>query len=225
MKYRLVSLLLVPFIFLQTHAYTDKAVFNELVYQIRDPKTNPAQFRRSLKKIGEYLAVQVLEELEQTETSIETLLGESATHTLCNEKPVLITILRAGVPLYLGVQKVFSDSESGFLGMARNEETLAAKTDYVALPDIEGKCVCIIDTMLATGGSILDAVKLIEKYKPKKIIIISAIASEPGIARIAEYNPDIKVYAAAVDPTLNEKGYIVPGLGDAGDRCYGLKIT
>ncbi|NNM43970.1 MAG: uracil phosphoribosyltransferase [Chlamydiae bacterium] len=150
-------------------------------------------------------------------------MGSTASHALCAEKPVLITILRAGLPLCYGVHKIFSDSEVGYLGMARNEETLQPKTDYIAIPNVRDKCVIIIDTMIATGGSILDAIRIVEKQGPKKIIVIGAIAAEAGIAKIVEYNPNIKIYAAAIDPQLNEKGYIIPGLGDAGDRCYGQK--
>jgi uracil phosphoribosyltransferase len=203
-------------------AFADLAI-DRLVYQIRDPQTGAADFRNALEKIGEYLADDVLYELETKECTVTTLTGAEATADLVCEKPVLVTILRAGLPLNYGLQKVFSDSEVGFIGMARNEETLKADINYIALPEMEGRTVIISDTMLATGGSFLDAIKIVEAYKPKKIICVAAIASEPGIARIEAYNPDIEVITAAVDPILNDVGYIVPGLGDAGDRAYGNK--
>lgn len=196
---------------------------NQLVYDIRNPNTEGMRFRETLETIGEYLALNVLEELSKEEQTIYTLTGREATHTLVSETPVLVTILRAGLPLNAGVHNVFPDAKVGFLGMSRNEKTLRATTDYIALPDLKDRVVIISDTMLATGGSLLQAIKLIEESEPKKIYIITAIASSAGIDLISNYNPDIKIFAAAIDPELNDKGYIIPGLGDAGDRCYGKK--
>ncbi len=201
----------------------DRRSLSHLVHDIRDPKTERKEFRTALEKIGEYLALEVLQELNTKHVEVQTLTGATAIHVLCDEDPVLITILRGGVPLLIGMQEIFSNSEVGFLGMARNEETLEAKTTYVGIPDIKNKTVIIGDTMVATGGSMLDAIKIIEEWGPKEIIVICAIAAKDGISRILNYNPKIKIFAAATDPTLNEKGYIVPGLGDAGDRSYGQK--
>jgi uracil phosphoribosyltransferase len=194
-----------------------------LVYEIRDPMTGPKLFRESLEKIGEYLALEVQEDLTKKTQSIKTLLGETATHDLCDEKPVIVTILRAGLPLCSGVQKVFPVSEVGFITMSRNEETLISDVSYVALPNVKGRCVIIADTMIATAGSVIKAIKIVEQCNPKKIVVVGAIAAKYGLSKIAEYNPDIKVYVAAIDPLLDHRGYIVPGLGDAGDRAYGEK--
>ncbi|MBS0651339.1 MAG: uracil phosphoribosyltransferase [Verrucomicrobia bacterium] len=200
-----------------------KTVLNQLVYEIRNPETKGEDFRKALEKIGEYLAIEVMDLLEQKKVDVETLTNASATHFLLEEQPVLVTILRAGVPLCMGVHKVFPDAEVGFIAMSRNEETLLPDVEYVAIPDIKDKSVILADTMIATAGSILDAIKIIEARGPKKIYIIGAIAAEPGIQRIKQAYPSVHIIAAAVDPTLNEKGYIVPGLGDAGDRAYGRK--
>lgn len=204
---------------------TEKAriALSERVYEIRDPKTDLYHFRKALHKIGEYLALDVKQALQTKEVQIETVTGAKASHMLCGEDPVLITILRAGVPLFLGVQKVFANAEAGFIGMSRNEETLVAKTEYIGIPDVSAKCVIVIDTMIATGGSILDAIKIIQAHRPKKIVVLGAIASKQGLQAITAYDPNIKIFVAQVDDTLNEKGYIVPGLGDAGDRAYGKK--
>ena len=201
------------------------SALDHLVYQIRDPETKGGDFRQALEKIGEYLALEVMEQLEHEEVQIETLLGETATHRRLAEVPVLVTILRAGVPLCTGVQNVFSNAEMGFIAMSRNEETLQADVEYVAVPDLKGKHVILVDTMIATGGSILDALKLIELHNPKRVFVVGAIASEPGIERIRRAYPSVEILAAAIDPLLNDKGYIVPGLGDAGDRSYGHKKT
>lgn len=204
-------------------AESQSQILNELVYEIRNPATGPEQFRGALQKIGENLALDVLEELPKEEVKVQTLTGTEAKHLLVKETPVLVTILRAGLPLNAGVQKVFPNAPVGFLAMARNEKTLKAETSYVALPALKGKIVILTDTMLATGGSLLDAIKIVEQRQPKKIYVIAAIASKPGIDRLAKYSSAIKVFAAAVDPSLNDKGYIIPGLGDAGDRAYGEK--
>ncbi|MBS3905290.1 MAG: uracil phosphoribosyltransferase [Simkania sp.] len=203
------------------HAQTQ--ALNQLVYEIRDPKTDALHFRNALETIGEYLALDVLEELNTKEATVQTLTGADATHSLVDEIPVLVTILRAGLPLNSGVQKVFPHSEVGFLAMSRNETTLKAQVDYIALPNLKNRRIILTDTMLATGGSLLDAIRIIKQYQPKTIFVLAAIASKPGIARITQYDPSIKIFAAAIDPSLNDKGYIIPGLGDAGDRSYGDK--
>ena len=223
--HRLLTFAIAISFFAAAHAYQEKKsiILDPWVYEIRDPETGKEKFRQALTKIGEYLGLEALSELPTECVEVQTLTGATAKHHLCSEDPVLVTILRAGIPLCIGVQNIFPESEVGFIAMSRDEETLKAKIDYVGVPDVEGKCVIIIDTMIATGGSMLDAIKIVEARTPKKIIVIGAIASEFGIASIMEHNSEIKIFAAAIDPQLNEKGYIVPGLGDAGDRAYGRK--
>lgn len=194
-----------------------------LIYEVRDPKTESEKFRDNLTKIGEYLAFQAIPELPTKQIQVNTLTGATAVHELCSEEPVLVTILRAGLPLCAGVQKVFPKSEVGFIAMSRNEETLKAKVEYIALPEMKDKTVIMVDTMIATAGSMLDAIKIIEQRNPRKILVIGAMASNYGISAILAHNANIKIFAAVVDPLLNEKGYIVPGLGDAGDRSFGKK--
>ena len=217
--------LLTLFVLMISGAFAQNQALNQLVYEIRHPQTEPGRFRKALETIGEYLAIDVLEELGTEETSVKTLTGADATHTLVVETPVLVTILRAGLPLNAGVHKVFPNSEVGFIAMARNEETLKADVSYVALPELKNRTLILTDTMLATGGSLLDAIKIVEKYEPANIYVITAIASKPGIDRIMQHNPKIKIFSAATDPSLNEHGYIIPGLGDAGDRSFGKKSS
>lgn len=204
-------------------AVAQTQAIDQLVYEIRNPQTDAPHFRKALSKIGEYLALNVLEELNTKETGVETLTGKVATHRLLEESPVLVTILRAGLPLNDGVQRVFPHAEVGFIAMSRNEETLKAQVDYIGIPCLQDQCVILSDTMLGTGGSIIDAITILQHYKPKKIFVIAAVASVPGIARIKERYPEVKIFAAVTDPALNDKGYILPGLGDAGDRAYGKK--
>lgn len=220
---KIVFLALAIIVHLSSFAQTQ--ALNQLIYEIRNPQTQRFQFRQALEKIGEYLALNVLEELPTKEMTTQTLTGEQATHQIVAETPVLVTILRAGLPLNAGIHKVFPEAELGFLAMSRNEETLKAKVDYVGMPDLENRIVILSDTMLATGGSLIDALQIIEQYKPKEIFVIAAIASVQGVAKVMQSYPNVKMFVAAIDPKLNNKGYIVPGLGDAGDRSYGIKCS
>ncbi|MEI7718794.1 MAG: uracil phosphoribosyltransferase [archaeon] len=195
-----------------------------LLYKIRNPNTGSEDFRSSLEKIGEYIGLEIANYLEVESVKIKTSLGRDVEHILLRESPALVTVLRAGIPLYNGLQKAFPESETGFIGAMRDERTLKSKISYCALPNIRDKIVILTDTMLATGGSLIDCAELIKQLSPRRIILASAIASQQGIKRINEYDGTIKVYTAAIDPELNENGYIVPGRGDAGDRCFGEKI-
>ncbi len=174
------------------------------LHPIRNPQTQRADFRNSLESIGEYMALQILEELPSEPKSIRTLTNEEASHSLPCEEPVLVTILK-----------------TVFFAMARNEKTLKADTSYIAFPDIKDKYVILSDTMLGTGGSIIDALTILYSKGPKKIYVLVAIASQTEIDGVKGKFPEAALFPAAVDPKLNDKGYIVPGLGDAGDRCYG----
>lgn len=196
---------------------------DQLIFNIRNPKTPPSKFRDSLQSIGEYLALDVLAALPKKEVSVTTMTGENSTHFLPDEIPILVTILRAGLPLHIGIQKIFSDSEVGFFAISRNEETLESKIEYISLPNLKDRYVILSDTMLATGGSILNAIGAIQNYNPKKIFLITALASRPGLDRLLEEYPEIAIFTGTIDPNVNDRGYIVPGLGDAGDRSYGEK--
>lgn len=201
------------------------SVPDELIFAIRDPKTDRKKFRDTLESIGEYVALDVLNALPTKKISLQTITGESATHFLCDTIPVLITILRAGLPLHRGIEKVFPLSEVGFFAISRNEETLESKIQYTSLPNLKDRYVILSDTMLATGGSILNAIRVIQSYNPKKIFVVTALGSRFGVDRVSQEYPNVIIFTAAIDPCVNDKGYIVPGLGDAGDRAYGEKYT
>jgi uracil phosphoribosyltransferase len=195
-----------------------------LVYQLRDPKTKSSDFRANLERIGEYLGIEIAKNLKTEEKKIETILNKTARHNLIMQEPVLITILRAGIPLYQGMQRAYPNAIVGFIGASRDEKTLKSTISYIALPEIKDKTIILCDTMLATGGSLIESIEVLKRDNPKKVIIACAIASKPGINRIKSYDKTIEIYSAAIDPKLNERGYILPGLGDAGDRCYGRKV-
>ncbi len=208
-----------------TFSYGNGEVLNDSLYlhhhvaTIRRTETNRAQFRQSLKKIGEYLAIESMSELETATTNIETPLG-TAPHLVCTEEPVLVTILRAGMPLLEGVQEVYPNATVGFFAMARNEKTFVPEVGYIGVPDVQDKCVILVDTMVGTAGSANAAIEDLKKRGAKKIIFLCVMISSEGFENL---DPQVKVIAAAVDPILNEKKYLVPGLGDAGDRSYGPK--
>lgn len=199
-------------------------LLEQAIYTIRDPRTGRAEFRKSLERIGEYLGLEIAQTLPTQDIPITTCLGTTATHNLLYEQPILVTLLRAGIPLYTGLQNIFTEAESGFLGTMRDEETLQSKTTYIALPNLTNKTIILADTMIATGGSIIDALDILKPRTPKRIILAGCIASEKAITRLEEHFQPQDIHIAAIDPHLNEKGYIVPGLGDAGDRSYGRKV-
>ncbi|NGX31124.1 MAG: Uracil phosphoribosyltransferase [Chlamydiae bacterium] len=194
------------------------------LFVIRNPQTNRVEFRKAMKKIGESLAVRISKNLSTKTASIKTVLEKSADHQLLDEDLVLVTILRAGLPMLNGMMKVFPDAEIGFLAMKRNEKTLLPTVFYQGMPSLKGKTVIIADPMIATGGSMLDAVKIVESLGAKRIIVAGAMSTDHGIGKIKQYKSEIPIYSGVIDPLLNEIGYIVPGLGDAGDRSFGLKI-
>ena len=201
-------------------------ILEHLVYKLRDPQTDRKEFRETLEKLGELIGIEIAKDLELTKKTITTVMGVSATHELISEEPLLMPILRAGIPLGYGLHRVFPYADMGFIGAMRNEEseTSEATVSYTTTPEeVKDKVIVLADTMIATGGSILETVKIIEKHEPKRIILASAICAKQGLEKILQYNPKIEIYAAAIDPILNGNNYIVPGLGDAGDRCYGSK--
>jgi len=171
--------------------------------------------------IGIYLGFRLSHGLATTERSITTALGCDAVHKVPSEDPVLVTILRASMPVYEGVQKVFPMACSGFIGAERDEVTLESKITYVRIPDLKGKQVVVVDTMIATGNDMVAALGVVERYKPERMIVAGAIVARPGMEKLFGCYPELSLYAGVIDPELNEKGYIKPGLGDAGDRSYG----
>lgn len=185
------------------------------------------RFRRNLERLGEILAYEVSKTLEYSPVSIQTPLGIASSQTLV-QQPVLATILRAGLPMYYGFSNVFDHAESAFSGAYRGQHkedyTFEITTDYLAAPRLEGRPLILVDPMLATGKSLLATYKLLESHgKPSQVHIAVALASKQGIAFIEENLPTAYIWAGAIDNDLNQKSYIVPGLGDAGDLCFGGK--
>ncbi|MFZ0100257.1 MAG: uracil phosphoribosyltransferase [Gemmobacter sp.] len=191
---------------------------------MRDKETSTAGFRRLLKEISLLLAYEVTRELEMTTTRIETPLEPMDAPTLDGKKLALISILRAGNGLLDGILELIPAARVGFVGLYRDPETLQPVQYYCKLPDHLDERICIVvDPMLATGNSSAAAVDLLKKAGARNIRFLCLLAAPEGVARMKEAHPDVPIVTAALDSHLNEHGYIVPGLGDAGDRMFGTK--
>ena len=212
------------------------SVLNQYLCEIRDVdiQKDPMRFRRNIERIGEFMAMELSKTLAYTPTRVQTPLGVAEVNTIA-EPLVLATILRAGLPLHQGFLNVFARAENAFLSAYRRvgrtvhgEDHFAIVAEYMAAPDIEGKTMIIGDPMLATGMSMaVGYLALLRHGKPQHTHLRCTTATPQSIDYIRrELNDreDVTLWCATVDPILNEQKYIVPGLGDAGDLCYGTKI-
>lgn len=208
------------------------SVANHFLYQLRDSEIQKDRFRfrKNLERLGEIMAYEISKTLTFDQKSVNTPLGNSSVAIIKNQ-PVLISVLRAAIPFYQGFLNFFDDSDSGFIGAYRKEETEDSKNieiDYLyqAAPSIDGREVIIIDPMLATGKSFIKTIEnLYKNGKPSKIHIASVIAAPEGIAFLEKnISPSVEIWICSLDEKLNNKSYIIPGLGDAGDLSFGVKL-
>ena len=208
------------------------SVLNQFLSEIRDVhiQKDPMRFRRNIERIGEVMAIELSKELAYKPTEVQTPLAK-ATVNIPDEQLVLATILRAGMPLHQGFLNIFDHAENAFLSAYRraNEKgELEIIAEYMAAPIIDGKTLIVADPMLATGMSMeVGYLALLKHGQPKHTHLCCAIATPQSIEymrRTLNDREDVTLWCAAVDPILNEKKYIVPGLGDAGDLCYGVKV-
>jgi uracil phosphoribosyltransferase len=191
---------------------------------MRDKETPTAVFRQLLREISHLLAYEVTRELEMTTKWIETPLTEMKAPVLDGRKLALVSILRAGNGLLDGMLDLIPSARVGFVGLYRDEKTLKPVQYYCKLPgELADRLVIAVDPMLATGNSSVAAIDLMKAAGATNIRFLCLLAAPEGVARMKEAHPDVPVVTAALDERLNEKGYIVPGLGDAGDRMFGTK--
>jgi uracil phosphoribosyltransferase len=191
---------------------------------LRDRDTSTADFRRLVDEVTLLLTYEATKDLATEEVEVETPLERTTVKRISGKKVAICPILRAGMGMLDGVLSLISGARVGFIGLYRDEETLEAVEYYVKLPnDIAERDVILLDPMLATGNSTAAAVATVKEAGATSIRLIALIAAPEGIARVTEQHPDVRIVVAAIDRALNEKGYIVPGLGDAGDRLYGTK--
>jgi len=191
---------------------------------MRERDTSTASFRRLLREISLLLAYEVTRDLPMTTKAIETPLTEMEAPILRGKKLVLVSILRAGNGLLDGVLELVPAARVGFIGLYRDEMTLQPVQYYAKVPaDLDERVTIVLDPMLATGNSSAAAVTLLKEKGATDIRFLCLLAAPEGVARMAEAHPDVLIVTAALDSHLDDKGYIVPGLGDAGDRMFGTK--
>ena len=191
---------------------------------LRNKKTGTKEFRELVKEISVFLCYEAMRNVKLDKVEIETPIEKMKTKKLDEDKYAFVPILRAGMGMLDGVIDVVPNAKIGHVGMYRDETTFEPVNYFFKVPkDIQKKTVFVLDPMLATGGSAIDAIKLLKEKKVKNIIFICIIAAPEGLELVTNKYPDVDIYCACIDKHLNENKYIVPGLGDAGDRIFGTK--
>jgi uracil phosphoribosyltransferase len=191
---------------------------------LRDKNTGTKKFRELISEISVLLCYEALKDAQLDDVVVETPLEKYKTQSLNEDKYAFVPILRAGMSMVEGIINVIPNAKIGHIGLYRNEETLEPVEYYYKMPkNIKNREVLVLDPMLATGGSGIDAIDLLKSKGVKKIKFLCIIAAPEGLKVIEEKHPDVQIYCAHIDDHLNENAYIVPGLGDAGDRIFGTK--
>jgi uracil phosphoribosyltransferase len=205
------------------------SLVNSWINELRnvEVQTDRMKFRRNMERIGEIAAFEISKKLDYKEMEITTPLDKIKVKEIAVQ-PVITTILRAGVPLFHGVLNYFDKADCGFVAAYRKHDMndyFSIKQDYLTCPNIEGRPLIVADPMLATGASLIEALKdLLTHGKPSQIHIVAAIASRQGAEAIRTAYPEAQIWIGAIDEELTSKGYITPGLGDAGDLSFGEKL-
>ncbi len=203
------------------------SILNHFLGQLRDVnvQNDSMRFRKNMERIGEIMAYELSKKLSYTNCSIQTPLGTKDT-MMIKDEVVLCSILRAGLALHTGFMSFFDDAENGFVSAARTHGAEEILVEYQAAPSFQDKCLLLLDPMLATGHSMVAVFnQLLQKEQPKEIHICVVIAAPEGIDYLKQHLPEnIHLWVASLDDCLNEKKYIIPGIGDAGDLAYGEKL-
>jgi uracil phosphoribosyltransferase len=208
----------------------NNSLLNHWVAELRDVhvQNDRMRFRRNIERIGEVAAYELSKTLQYKSVEVTTPLGIAPTQLL-TEQPVLATILRAGLPLHQGMLNYFDKADNAFISAYRKHHpdgSFEISLEYLSCPNLNGRVLILCDPMLATGASLVETIQAIQKtYTPAQIHIVVTIASQKGIEYVEkELGADTPIWCAAIDPILNDKSYIVPGLGDAGDLAFGTKM-
>ena len=203
---------------------TDHPLIQHKLSLLRDKRTGSKEFRELVGEISMLMCYESTRDLPLKEVEVETPVGIARTKVISGRKLAFIPILRAGLGMVEGVLSLIPAAKVGHIGIYRNPETLTPVEYYCKLPsDIPQRDVFVLDPMLATGGSAADAVTLIKKRNPKSIRVMCILAAPEGLEYFTSSHPDVPLYVAAIDSALSDHGYILPGLGDAGDRIFGTK--
>ena len=191
---------------------------------IRNKETGSKDFRELVEEVSMLMAYEVTRDLSTEEVEIETPICKTKCQMLSGKKVAIVPILRAGLGMVDGMLKLIPAAKVGHIGLYRDEETLQPVEYFCKLPqDIAERDIIVVDPMLATGGSAADAITMLKKRGAKNLRLMCLISSPEGIVFVQNAHPDVDIYVAGIDEKLNENGYIVPGLGDAGDRLFGTK--
>ena len=202
----------------------DHPLIKHKIAILRDEKTGMKEFRELIEEIATLMTYEAFKDVPTKKVMVKTPLEETEQTVVVEKSIVLVPVLRAGLGMVNGVHVLFPTAKVGHIGMFRNEATLEPQEYYCKLPDgVEDKLVVVLDPMLATGGSAIAAINQLKKRGVKNIKMMSIIAAPEGVKALASAHPDVQIYVATVDRELNENGYILPGLGDAGDRLFGTK--
>jgi uracil phosphoribosyltransferase len=206
----------------QTHI-VDHPLAAERLTTMRDERTSRPDFRKALSELSWLLVYEAARDLPAKTFQVQTPLAP-ATGTRIDPVPLIVPVLRAGLGMLDGAFTMLPTAEVGFVGLRRNEESLDSEEYMTTVPDdLSGRPVIILDPMLATGGSLVHTVEIVERSDPGAIIVVCVLAAPEGIAHFGQHYPDALVVTASIDERLNDVGFIVPGLGDAGDRQFGVQ--
>ncbi len=202
----------------------DHPLIQHKVTLLRDTRTGHKEFRELVEELAMLMAFEVTSDLPLRLVEVQTPLGVARGATVAGQEPAIVPILRAGLAMEAGVLRLMPTAPVGHVGIYRDPETLTPHTYYCKLPaDIASRQALVVDPMLATGGSAAESITLLRQRGAQTIRLMVLIAAPEGLRRVTEAHPDVDIYAAAVDDHLNDHGYIIPGLGDAGDRLYGTR--
>ncbi|WP_252314664.1 uracil phosphoribosyltransferase [Sinobaca sp. H24] len=207
----------------KVHVLNHPLIQHKLTF-IRDVSTGTKEFRELVEEVSMLMAFEITRDLQLQEVTVETPVGPAKGHTLAGKKLGIVPILRAGLGMSDGILSLIPAAKVGHVGLYRDPKTLKPIEYYVKLPsDVAEREFIVIDPMLATGGSAVEALNSLKKRGAKNMKLMCLVAAPEGVDAVQEAHPEVEIYLGALDEKLNEKGYIVPGLGDAGDRLFGTK--
>ena len=210
------------------YSFDDSPYLMEVLTELRDKETDSITFRKGLVKLGRFMGYEIIKTMETEKIKVETPLEETEGIIVKDRRNVvIITVLRAAVPLMEGLVKVFEHARIGIVSASRGKaQKFEIEMNYIKIPQITPEdTVIIADPMIATGSTLVKVIEEVKKYgTPKRIIILGVLAAPEGITKIKERFPEVEIFVTKIDRELNEKGYILPGLGDAGDRAFGAPI-
>ncbi len=207
----------------KVYVFDHPLIQHKLTY-IRDVNTGTKEFRELVDEVASLMAYEITRDLPLEDVEVQTPVSKATSKVISGKKLGLVPILRAGLGMVDGMRKLVPTAKVGHVGLYRDPETLQPVEYYIKLPsDIEERELIVVDPMLATGGSAAEAITSLKKRGATNIKLMCLIAAPEGVEAVKEAHPDVDIYLAALDEKLDEKGYIVPGLGDAGDRLFGTK--